>query len=277
VRKVGGRWELNPEAENLDNLPVGYYESQLGGKKESWIRQNLGNEFVYHADGRPVHPDFSEALHVAEVEPTPGIPLVIGIDFGRTPAATIWQRQLNGAWFCVNELATVNTSAKTFGRMLRQFLASEYDGYEVRVWGDPAGDQMAQTDDFSPFDMLLAEGIECMPAPTNDFERRITALDVNLQALIHGKPAILINPRCRILIQGLAGAYQFKRLMIGGTERFHDKPVKDPTSHVVESAHYALLGEGEGDVLQHSSWGDGFEATLKEFNGNWAPPARYFE
>lgn len=277
VIKEGGTWRVNPAAENIKNLPPDYYYNALQGRVESWIRANLANEFVFHADGRPVHPDFNQLLHVAPVAPLAGSPIVVGIDFGRTPAATIWQRQPNGQWFGLDELATVNTSALTFGRLLKRHLAAEYPNFTFHIWGDPAGMGMAQTQDETPFDMLLAAGLDAMPAPTNDFEQRITALDVNLRTLIDGKPAIQIDPKCSTLIRGLAGAYQYRRVKISGEERFHDKPIKDATSHVVESAHYALLGEGEGNVLLKSDWGEQYRQVEDELNGSWSPPQELFE
>lgn len=272
VQRVGGQWIVNDTAENLINLPPGYYDHQVAGKRESWIRQNIANEFVHHADGRPVHPDFNESLHVARVGPRVGTPIIVGVDFGRTPAATFWQRQHNGAWHCFDEVATVNTSALAFGQILRRHINGRYPEHVVRIWGDPAGNQQAQTRDETPFDMLRSCGLDAMPAPTNDFEKRTTALDENLRQMIDGVPAVQIDPACKTLIRGLAGSYQFKRVRVSGEDRFHDQPVKDPTSHVVESAHYALLGEGEGEILFTSDWAE----NMKVDDG-WAPAARLFE
>jgi len=251
VKKRGNTWAINPQAENLHNLPEGYYQRQIAGAvNEAWIRVNLGNEFILFVDGRPVHPDFNQVLHTSEwVEPTPGRRLVVGIDFGRTPAAVIMQQQVAGNWYILDELCTVNTGAKKFGRSLKRFLNDRYDNYSIETWGDPAGDDMAQTDDHTPMDMLHAEGIECYPAPTNDFETRITSLDSLLTELIDGSPAVLIHKRCTTIIRGLAGAYQFARIQTSQGDRYHDRPVKDATSHAVEAVHYGLLGAGEGDRL----------------------------
>ena len=270
----GGAWSPNSAAENLTNLPHDYYRNAIAGRAESWVRSNIANEFVFHADGRPVHPAFNESLHVAPVGPFPGLPLTVGVDFGRTPAATVWQRQPSGAWHGLAELCTVNTSARTFGRLLRKFLSDRYAGYTVAVWGDPAGSAQAQTEDHTPFDMLLAEGVEALPAPSNDFEKRCEAIDGLLREIIDGRPAMMIDPACSTLIRGLAGAYQFRRVKVSGEDRFHDRPVKDSTSHVVESAQYALLGAGEGDAMFTSDWSaDSAELAEK----GWAPEGRYFE
>ncbi|TDG13977.1 TerL [Seongchinamella unica] len=253
VIKDGKEWKLNRKAENVHNLPDRYYERLAQGKKESWIRQNLANEFVYHSDGRPVHPDFSETIHVEEIEISPALPLTIGIDFGRTPAAAICQKQADGRWFVLDEICTENMSALKFGELLRDFLAKDdYRNLPFEAIGDPAGNQMAQTRDETPFDMLKQKGIRAVPAPTNDFEERTTVLDVLLTKLSEGEPAIKVHPRCKTLIRGLVGDYQFKRLQVAG-ERYQDKPLKNDVSHVCEALHYGLLGGGEGILTKRKS------------------------
>ena len=245
----GGRWVGNPSAENKQNLRDDYYTALAQGKKESWVRCNLGNEFVFHADGRAVHPDFNETLHVEDCAATPGLPIEVGIDFGRTPAAVVMQKQMDGSWELYHEIVTVNTGAKGFGEILRDFMNTEYPTFVVNFTGDPAGDDMAQTRDESPLDMLLLSDIICAPAPTNDFETRITALDEQLTKLINGRPALRVHSRCTTFIRGMAGAYQFKRVAVAGADRFKDSPDKGPESHVVEACHYALLGAGAGAAL----------------------------
>jgi predicted glycoside hydrolase/deacetylase ChbG (UPF0249 family) len=105
---------------------------------------------------------------------------------------------------------------------------------------------MAQTDDKTPFMMLKQSDIRAIPAPTNDFEERVTVLDELLIKLVDGHPAITIHPRCKTLVRGLAGEYHFRRIRVVGEEKFRDKPDKGPTSHVCEALHYGLLGAGEG-------------------------------
>jgi hypothetical protein len=61
---------------------------------------------------------------------------------------------------------------------------------------------------------------------------------------------------------------------VSGEDRFHDRPVKDSTSHVVESAQYALLGAGEGDAMFTSDWS---EESSDLADQGWAPEGRFFE
>lgn len=272
IRKIGGDWQANAEAENAHNLPKNYYARLVHGRPESWVRQNLSNEFVFHADGRAVHPDFSETMHVQVVRPTPAIPLTIGIDFGRTPAAVVLQQQHSGVVYVLDEICTENMGALQFGKILSDFLSERYSNYAIECYGDPAGNQQAQTDDTTPFLMLEKAGITAWPAPTNDYEERTTVLDNQLRMITAGQPAILVDPKCTTLIKGLAGAYMFKRVQVSGEDRWRDTPVKDATSHVCEALHYGLLGKGLGDQLFSQHWQEEYEAVDK-----WAPDKRYFQ
>ena len=269
VIRHGGDWVTNPAAENANNLPPGYYSRLIAGRKESWIRKNLANEFVYHTDGRPVHPDFNEAIHVSKYDllPTNGLTINVGIDFGRTPAACIMQRQLNGQWYVLDELTSNNTSALAFGKALRTFLNARYNGFVIEATGDPAGDDMAQTRDETPIEMINLAGVECHPANTNDFETRITSLDRQLTAIVQGQPQFLVSPRATMLIKGLSGAYQYRRLQKAGDDSFHNKPDKTAESHVCEACHYGLMGAGEGEALFTQHW-DSIKDDLKEFEMN---------
>jgi hypothetical protein len=252
VVRRGNHWEVNPNAENLHNLPAGYYQDQLGGKKESWIRQNLANEFVHHSDGRPIHPDFNEQLHVDDLVPVHGLPVALGMDWGRTPAAVIMQQMPNGRWHVLEEVCLINAGADKLGKAVRRALNARYDGFTISSsTGDPSGTAMAQTQDETPLELFDENsGLYSDPAYTNDFELRVAALDNLLTDLIDGQPAILVDrERCPTLIAGLSGKYQFRRIKVTGDDRYHDKPDKGPESHVCEALHYGLMGEGEADNL----------------------------
>ena len=280
VIKRDGKWITNPNAENLQNLPENYYDRQIEGHSEDWIRANLANEFVLVIDGRPVHPDFNQRTHVSdfELEPIPGIPLAVGIDFGRTPAASILQQDHEGRWRVLDELVSINTGAQAFGGILKSFLNDRYETYDIEFTGDPSGNDQAQTRDETPIEMLAESGIFCFPAPTNDFEQRTTALDRLLRSMPGGEPAILISPRCEVMIRGLTGAYQFRKVQVSGQDRYHELPFKDATSHVVESVHYALLGAGEGETaLWGHEWQKEYDEIEEEHGGRWRPDQSKFE
>ena len=69
-----------------------------------------------------------------------------------------------------------------FAEVLRQELATRFSAAsEVIIYGDPAGDFRAQTDESTPFHILRGAGLRAFPAPSNsvDPKTRISFLPVD--------------------------------------------------------------------------------------------------
>lgn len=250
VVRDGDEWVLNPAAENIQNLPVGYYLDGMQGKKQDWIKVNLGNEYGFVIDGRPIHPDYVDSLHCRPFEIVRSAPVYIGMDFGLTPAAVFAQRKPMGGWRVRSELVATSMGARKFAAEIHRHIEVNYPGMQIMpISGDPAGDQRSQADDEdTPFKILRAAGLDAKPAPTNDTSLRYGAVDEALTRLIDGEPGLLVHPDCRTLRKALAGGYCFRRLQVSG-ERFADKADKNMYSHVAEGLQYLLVGAGEHKTL----------------------------
>jgi hypothetical protein len=236
----------SPEAENLRNLTPGYYERLSAGKSNEWIKVYVDGEYGFVLDGKPVYPEYRDGMHCREIALNRNLPIYVGIDFGLTPAATIAQRTIMGAWRIYRELVTEDMGALEFGNLLGQTLRGEFVDYKIAsITGDPAGDTRAQTDKGTPFEVLRAAGIAARPAATNDPTKRRETFAYFLNKMVDGEPGMLIHPNCQKLRKALAGGYHYKRVQVTGQERYHDLPVKDMFSHVAEAAQYMLLGAGE--------------------------------
>jgi hypothetical protein len=249
VIKVDRQWVVNPDAENLAVLKPDYYQRQIAGKREDWIKVNLANEIGLSFDGKPVHPDYQESIHVAKdlLRPAPGI-VYVGMDFGLTPAATFWQRQADRQWWGVGEVVCTDTGAVRFADALKAKCAemkAQVTGLTFVFKGDPSGDDRRDTDERTYLQVLRANGIPAQACSTNDAQIRRDALDRPLQRSLSGKPGILLSPCMKMLRRGLAGAWCYQRLEVAGEERFKDVPDKGPYSHVCESAEYGLMDAGE--------------------------------
>lgn len=243
-------WEVNPLAENIQNLPPDYYRNGLQGKTEPWILVNLANEYGFVSDGKPVYPDYRDSVHCKAFELTPNLPLHIGLDFGLTPAAVIAQRMPNGQWRVRYELTTTDTGVIRFAIGLKAFLADKCAGFKVAsITGDPAGDQRqaGDSEERTVFQLLEANGIKATPAPgNNDFALRTEAVASPLRRLIDGEPGFLLHPDCKVTRKGMQGAYKFRRMKVAGDERYEDTVVKNAFSHPCEAKQYLMLGAGEG-------------------------------
>ena len=67
----------------------------------------------------PIWPEYDDTTMARELEPEPGIPVQVGIDFGLTPAAIFAQRMQNGVWH-VHELVTFDMGLNRFVSMLKK-------------------------------------------------------------------------------------------------------------------------------------------------------------
>lgn len=247
-------WRENTNAENINNLPPGYYANGVQGKSFDWVKVNLANEYGFVQDGRPVYPEYRDSVHCREFDLIPEAGIWIGLDFGLTPAAIFGQRLVNGQWRWHRELVTTDTGVIAFANLLKADIATNYPGVRIHaITGDPAGTQRqggdAQENIRSVFQMLQANGVDCSPAHTNAFNKRREAVAVALNRMIDGSPGLLVHPQCKMLRKGMAGAYNFKRVQVTGDARFKDEPDKNGYSHPAEAAQYLMMGAGEGRAI----------------------------
>lgn len=234
------------QAENRENLPDGYYERQIAGKDPDWVKVYVDAEYGFVREGKPVYPDYVDSLHCREFDLAPGVPIVVGIDFGLTPAAAFIQRTVSGQIRVFDELVAVDMGATRFAEILGPKLRGQWAAWPIgAIKGDPAGDIRAQTDETTPFQILRAAGIDARPASTNDPVRRIEAVATSLRRMVDGQPGFLIHPRCVMLRKAFAGGYCYRRLAVSGEERFRDVPDKNVYSHISDGLQYAFDGVGE--------------------------------
>lgn len=249
----GGR---DPAAENLHNLKEGYYERQikLNAKRgEWWIRRFVDNLFGASREGKPVYPEYNDLRHCASapLAAIAGRKLIIGVDAGATPAATIWQPAIDGQWRALDEIVVAEDATMgptMFGEEINRILAEKFPGFTpdmITGWGDPAADKDRSRDEFWLDTLRHVTGIRFRAAPTNALQPRLEAVRSKLtRSGENGKPMLLISPSCRVLRKGFNSHYHYRRVQIG-QGRFADEPDKNHWSHVHDSAQYALIGGGE--------------------------------
>jgi hypothetical protein len=240
---------LSQEADWVQYLPDGYYENLCEGKSEDWIDVYVHGEFGKSLSGQPVFRAFDRDTHVSS-KPLNHIklqthPLIIGMDFGLTPACTVNQVDAQGRLLTFADLVSDGMGILRFSReKLKPLLANRFPGMNVLIIGDPAGQQRAQTDERSVFDILKQEGFRVLPAKSNSVVARINAVDKFLTRTVDGKPGHLIDPSCTHLIASLRGGYRYKIRTNGEVD---DKPEKNSHSHIADAHQYACL-HADGNV-----------------------------
>ena len=263
-------YDINPGAENIDNLEPQYYPSIILGKEKNWIDVYVMNRLGATRDGKPVYPMFNPDLHVPAVpyDVVEGQEVWVGLDFGLTPVA-IFAQNINGRWRVLKEFVTSDMGIIRFSEQLRLVISSFCPRNPLRVFGDPAGDFRSPNDETTPFQIVRTHGITAYPAPTNDPVIRVEAVANTLNRMIEGSPGFQVNPECKVLIKGFVHGYQYRRMRVSGEARYEDKPSKDRFSHPHDALQYLMLGAGEGRLALRGAAKPAKVANIRGTSSLW--------
>lgn len=232
-KQPGGRM---PGAENIKHLPLDYYTNLAKGKDPDFIKVYIDGQYGYVKDGKPVYSEYNDAIHCKECEPITGKPIRRGWDFGLTPACSFSQLLPSGQWIVFDELTSDSMGIERFSERVLMHTRERWGGFEFTDFGDPAGQQRAQTDERTCFEILRSKGIKIDPGEISD-QLRIEAVKKPLNTMIGGKPGLLLHPRCSMLRKGFLGRYQYRRIH-GANDRYADSPDKNEYSHVHDALQY---------------------------------------
>ena len=227
----------SPYAENVENLPEGYYDTQ--GRSDEYIRVYIDGEYGLSSAGQPVFKYFRPDYHMAHQPLRPilnGVrPIVVGMDLGLTPAAVIGQMDARGRVLIYDEAVSFDMGVQRFTRtVLKPLLFERFTGAPVLIVVDPAGLQRAQTDERSAVDIIKAEGLKVIRAKTNAVSARLNAVDDLLMRQVDGDAAFLVDPRCRWLKSAMMGGYRYKPKADNVIE-------KNDSSHIADALQYLCL------------------------------------
>jgi len=242
-------YDPNISCENKNNLTPDYYSNIIKGKTKGWIDVYVMNKLGSLEDGKPVYPSWNQEAHLSKEDLEAGpMTVFIGIDFGLTPAAVFGQKLPNGKWLILQELVCFDMGIARFSELLKHEIAKNYRNLDIEIYGDPAGDFRAQTDETTPFQILRQNGLMGKPTHSNDVALRIESVETALGRLIEGQSGFIVDHRCINLKKGFNGGYFYRRLQTSG-DRYDEKPMKNRYSHVHDALQYLMLGAGEGKQL----------------------------
>jgi len=241
-------YDINPHAENLENLDDDYYVKQRAGKTKAFIDSRLMVRVVLVVEGSPVWPMFKVETHVAHevLLPNPHYDIDVGLDFGRQPAA-IFGQGVNQRVLILRELLGKNEGAVTFAPKVRRFIAQHFPDHDLeqfRFWGDPKGQDKTQTDDRTAYEVFETNGMKVRVPPGligNSIVARVDAVANILNEMYDGRPRFVLSPACRTLKVAMAGRYFNEKDEAGEL-----KPNKGRYSNPSDATQYLCLGMGEG-------------------------------
>lgn len=252
-KQPGGYWEPlpgvfepDPKAENVHNLKGGYqyYWQLMDGALHDWIRVHVCGKYGSIRQGRLVYPEYNDDDHTAkdELEVYRGLPLILGWDFGLTPAVVFCQQLERGEFRVIDEICSSDTGLRQFVEdVVRPHIQSHYADMTIYSYADPAGTGRSQTDAETCIQILNEAGIWTKPAPTNSPDARRDAVARHLLR----RGGFKLSPKCKVLRKGFVSKYVHDRVRIGNDPndlRFKDQPVKNFYSHVHDALQYAAVG-----------------------------------
>ena len=238
-----GKYTPNPTAENIPNLDggYGYYQRQVAGKNKEWIKVFLLGQYGSVQSGKPVYPEYNDDLHCREFNVLPGT-LLLGWDYGLTPACAICQVSPRGQFLVVDELVGTDMGIEQFATdVVKPHLALNYPKHAINNVADPSGLSRKDTDETTSFQALAKCGFPAAPAFSNAFTARRDAVAKYLTKLIDGQGGLLVHPRCKMIRKGFNGAYNYRRVQVVGYEKYRDIPDKNEYSHPHDALQYAAL------------------------------------
>lgn len=231
---------LSPKAENIPNLPnPDYYRLLAEGKKPEWIKVYIHGEYGFVVDGKPVYDEYGDQLHLREVDPIPGRPIIRSYDYGLTPACCFSQLLPDGRWLVFDEMTSHDMGFdKFFDDVLEHCKRSFRGDVQFEDYGDPSGDYRVQTTATTCVDIARTKGVEIQDSE-QDPTLRMESVRKPLRTLIGGEPQFILHPRCKTIRKGFLGGYNLRRLQVAGPERFVSRPDKGPYSHIMNAMEYA--------------------------------------
>lgn len=216
--------------------------------KDSMPLTEYLREYELHWDtfaGFPVYPEFQKLHKIAEhIEPVLGIPLLVGLDFGLTPAAVIGQ-YVEGRLFIIREYIEINMGADRFMDKLSTDLKLRWPAWgdlkkDWRCFVDPSGFFRKDTDEGTCADIVRKYFAPV--AGEVAWEARRKPVVEMLQKLTPEGPAFVISSfDCSMTVKGFEGGYMFpeKAAEIEPTKL---RPLKNAYSHPHDALQYMIGG-----------------------------------
>ena len=225
-------------------------EGYIEGIRGSMPIQQFMQEFELQWDsfqGQPVYPDWNERNHGTkeDIAPVVGLPLLLGVDQGLTPACVI--AQMEGETLRVlKEITAVNMGAERFSEIVKKVILTEYPAWgdlknKVKVFMDPAAWSRKDTDESKYCQIWAKRGFAPMPGAMTWEERRQSVENFLIKMRKSGPCLSVSLPNCPMLTRGFNGGYRYPEKAFE-IEQSKIRPLKDEHSHVHDAFQYLCTG-----------------------------------
>lgn len=195
-------------------------------------------------EGKPVYEDFVKGVHSTTelLRPVMGLPFIVGIDFGLTPAMILCQL-VESQLRVYKEYIGIGGIRKLAKEVMADFRLryTPWVSMENMIYAaiDPAGFQRSQVDERTCVQELMACGFtNILPGPI-DWESRRLAVEGFLTSYSKQGPGLLVSEAgCPTLVKGFNGGYRYPD-KVKVAEPNDARPLKDMHSHPHDGLQYA--------------------------------------
>jgi len=248
------KWKVST-MENWENLPKAYTGSLLS-MPHAWKRKYLYGEEGFIPDGKPFYEGFKEDLHTGEFQWNKDKPILRGWDYGfHHPACIISQVDVNDRWIILREIMGSDVTIDKFADAVEKECNLFYPNAEYIDYGDPAGRQVNDKSEKTSEDILRDKGIK-VRSKKSDYRTRKEIIDGKLSKIIMGKPALMVDTKCKIVIDGFLGGYHYRLLKPG-------QEVLDKYEVPFHDDFYCLTGDTK--IRTVTGWHEIKDLVGKEF------------
>jgi len=246
IKDEDNKWRRNPDADNAEHLPETYYEMLAEGQSQEFVKVFCLGEYGSVGFGKRVYPEFNPDVHAVEsLSAIQGETLLLGWDFGLTPACVVLQLSPRGQLLVLKEYVGDGMGIRTFAdSIVIPSLAKDFPYCKVGLSiADPAGNNRSEVvEEMSCIGELSSLNIPTRGARTNDIDPRLGSVRYFLNKMVDGKPGLVLDRRnCPTLFKGFVKDYVYARVAVSGEERYKDKPNKNMSSHPMDALGYGCL------------------------------------
>jgi hypothetical protein len=250
VKDAADNWyKINPFADNLEHLSEDYYIDQVQGADPEWVSVFVLNNYGNLRAGKPVYKMYDDKAHFTDkpFEISKGIPIIIGMDTGLTPAAAFMQFTSAGQLVVFDELVTEDCSIHEFAYdHLWPKLRNQYKGHKIEIIVDPEN-KRAQTDKKTARDILIKAGLPVSLGKSQNPAQRFESVVFFLRK----KDGFLVTDNCPIIRKGFLSEFKYEKVSttVKGT-KWKDKVEKNIYSHVHEGLQYGAMEFVAGKIFR---------------------------
>ena len=232
------------QASTLENvhLPQDYIDNLLANYPQAWQERYVKGKFGYVGTGDRIYPGFSEDLHVRDTKFIKNKPLIRGWDFGFIhPAVVFCQLDSDERLLVHAELQGSRILLDRFADTVLAFTKTHFGECSVEDYCDPAGNQTSDKGDQTSIQILRSKGIHCDFKGT-EIKDGLTILRFKMDRNTSGKPDFLVNPRCKVFIEGAFGGYKCRATKDGTIIK--DEPAADGYfEHIQDALRYVAISK----------------------------------